>query len=382
MNRRDFLKTGIGAVAAGGVLGASAAGKNIRTLPQAIQDAKRAALAKLKELGPTITDFEVRRKKDIPGRRAALYIDDAIFCMHELVDMNPKSCWDHPFFAHIKEAWERYGLKTQLNLFYRDDFYYGVRQGMFSLKDVPDKWRDDFQAAKEWFRFGFHSIQEYPDYPWISTSYDDMKLAWDMITGEVERFAGPGMFAKAVTPHWGPVSREGCIALKDCGAKVVWVSRGKRWEYNGDRSLLPYGHGYRIENHRKPESAIYWRGGGGDDISVSACGYNHLDDEQVEKTRGTYNWIYDKATGVNFKTFGVGGTCLNLYRLEDIESQFEKAYASVAGGPEFFIHATHEEYFFKHYFMYQPDYVKKTFTAAKWMHDHGYSYGFIEDSVD
>ena len=382
MNRRDFLKAGVGAVAAGGVLGVSAAGKNIRTLPQAIQDAKRAALAKLKELGPTITDFEVRRKKNIPGRRAAFYIDDAIFCMHELVDMNPKSCWDHPFFAHIKEAWERYGLKTQLNLFYRDDFYYGVRQGLFSLKDVPDKWRDDFQAAKEWFRFGFHSIQEYPDYPWISTSYDDMKLAWDMITGEVERFAGPGMFAKAVTPHWGPVSREGCIALKDCGAKVVWVSRGKRWEYNGDRSLLPYGHGYRIENHRKPESAIYWRGGGGDDISVSACGYNHLDDEQVEKTRGTYNWIYDKATGVNFKTFGVGGTCLNLYRLEDIESQFEKAYASVEGGPEFFIHATHEEYFFKHYFMYQPDYVKKTFTAAKWMHDHGYSYGFIEDSVD
>ena len=382
MNRRDFLKAGVGAVAAGGVLGVSAAGENIRTLPQAIQNAKRAALAKLKELGPTITDFEVRRKKDIPGRRAAFYIDDAIFCMHELVDMNPKSCWDHPFFAHIKEAWERYGLKTQLNLFYRDDFYYGVRQGLFTLKDVPDKWRDDFQAAKEWFRFGFHSFQEYPDYPWISASYDDVKLAWEMITTEVERFAGPGMFAKAVTPHWGPMSKEGCIALKDCGATVVWVSRGKRWEYNGDRSLLPYGHGYRIENHRKPESAIYWRGGGGDDISVSACGYNHLDDAQVEKTRGTYNWIHDKATGVNFKTFGVGGTCLNLYRLEDIESRFEKAYASVEGGPEFFIHATHEEYFFKHYFMYQPDYVKKTFVAAKWMHDHGYSYGFIEDSVD
>ena len=146
--------------------------------------------------------------------------------------------------------------------------------------------------------------------------------------------------------------------------------------------MLPYGHGMRIENNRKPETAMFWRPGGGDDISVSACGYNHLDDALVEKTRGTYNWIYDRATGVSFKAFGVGGTCLNLYRLEDIETQFERAYASVKGGPEFFIHATHEEYFFKHYFMYQPDYVKKTFTAAKWMHDHGYSYVFIEDSVD
>ena len=161
MNRREFLKSGAGALSAFGVMGAAAeAPKNIRTAPKAVQDAKRAKLAALRELGPTITDYEVRRKKNIPGMRAAFYIDDAIFCMHELVDMNPKSCWDHPFFAHLKEAWERYGLKTQLNLFYRDDFYYGVRQGLFSLKDVPDKWRDDFQAAKEWFRFGFHSIQE------------------------------------------------------------------------------------------------------------------------------------------------------------------------------------------------------------------------------
>ena len=389
MNRREFLRTGTGVLATAGFAGCvsvSTSGggdvKNIRAASKAVQDAKRAKLAALKELGPTITDFEIRRKKNIPGRRAAFYIDDAIFCMHDLVDTKPKSCWDHPFFAHIKEAWLRYGMKTQLNLFYRDDFYYGVKQGLFSLKDVPETWKEDFQAAKEWFRFGFHSIQEYPDYPWISASYEDVALAWKMITDEVERFAGPGMFAKAVTPHWGPMSKEGCIALRDCGAKVVWVSRGKRWEYNGDRSLLPYGHGYRIENHRKPESAIYWRGGGGDDISVSACGYNHLDEEQVEKTRGTYNSIYDKATGINFKAFGVGGTCLNLYELKDIERCFEKAYASVAGGPEFFIHATHEEYFFKHYFMYQPDYVKKTFAAGKWMSEHGYKYCFIEDSVD
>ena len=383
MNRRDFLKAG--ALAAAGAIGAEAGAagpQNIRTAAKAVQDAKRATLAQLRELGPTITDFEVRRKRDIPGKRAAFYIDDAIVIFRDLVAQKPKSCWDHRFLGHVKEAWERYGLKMQLNLFYRNDFFYGVREGLFSLKDVPDTWRDEFQQAKEWFRFGFHSLQEYPDYPWISASYDDVKLAWNLIASEVERFAGPGMFATAVTPHWGPMSREGCIALKDCGAKVVWVSRGKRWEYNGDRSLLPYGHGYRIENHRKPESAIYWRGGGGDDISVSACGYNHLDEEQVEKTRGTYNWIYDKATGINFKAFGVGGTCLNLYELKDIEKCFERAYASVAGGPEFFIHATHEEYFFKHYFMYQPDYVKKTFVAAKWMHDHGYKYCFIEDSVD
>ena len=33
---------------------------------------------------------------------------------------------------------------------------------------MPDTWRDEFQAAKDWFRFGFHSYAEFPDYPWIN----------------------------------------------------------------------------------------------------------------------------------------------------------------------------------------------------------------------
>ena len=73
MNRRDFMKTGFGALATAGAFGAMAesdAPKNIRTASKAVQDAKRAKLAALRELGPTITDFEIRRKKNIPGRRA------------------------------------------------------------------------------------------------------------------------------------------------------------------------------------------------------------------------------------------------------------------------------------------------------------------------
>ena len=382
-NRREFLKMGAGGLAlaaAGCMTGTGGEVQDVRAAPKSVQDAKRAALARLPELGPTITDFEVRRKKNIPGKRAAFYIDDVVFLFQDMAEKKPKSLWYHPFFAHLKECWEKYGLKSQLNVFYKNCFFYGVQNAQFTLKDMPDTWRDEFQGAKEWLRFGFHSYEEYPDYPLINASYDEIKWLWDNLSGEVARFAGPGMWAKAVTPHWGPLSKEGCIALKDCGAKVIWTSRGRRWAYNGDRNLLPYGHGYRIECRRKPETAIYWRTGGGDDIAVSACGYNHLMDAEVEKTRGTYNWIHDRATGCNFKAFSFGGPCLNLFKLKDIVPKFEQVTAK--GEPEFFIHATHEEYFFRHYFMYQPDYCEKTKIAAKWMHDHGYSYAFIEDSVD
>jgi hypothetical protein len=133
----------------------------------------------------------------------------------------------------------------------------------------------------------------------------------------------------------------------------------------------------RIENFRKPETAMYWRAGGGDDISVSACGYNHLLPEQVKVTHGTYNWLHDRATGCNFMTFGCGAPCLNLYRLEDIPAKMAKVI-----GNEFLIHATHEEYWFKDYFAYQPDSREKLLTAVKAVHDAGYQYAFIEDKID
>ena len=189
MNRRSFLRTGTGVLATAGLAGsglaadgkANVAPTPLRAAAKSVQDAKRAKLAALRELGPTVTDFEIRRKKKIPGKCAAFYIDDVIFLFRDLVDKNPKSCWSHPFFAHLKKAWELYGVKT----------------------------------------------------------------------------------------------------------------------------------------------------------------------------------------------------LLNLYPLKDIVPCFDRA-----GEPEFFCYATHEQYFFSQYFMYQPEYVAKTLAAGKWILDHGYSFIFLEDSVD
>ena len=381
MNRREFLKmsatSGVAVLAASPLAAADGSSNETRSEPKAMQDAKRSRLEALKELGPTITDFEVRRKKAIAGKRAAFYIDDVIFCFRDLAQSRPKSIWDHFYFAAFKEAHDKYGLKVQMNVFYRNDFYYGARGAEFTLSQMPDTWKAEFQAAKDWLRFGFHSYAEFPDYPWINASYDDVVWTWKKLEGEVERFAGPGMFAKAVTPHWGPMSKEGCVALKDSGAKAIWCSAGKRYEYDGDRTVLPYGHGMRIENFRKPETAMYWRAGGGDDISVSACGYNHFLPEQVAITRGTFNWLHDNATGCDFMTFGCGAPVLNLIRLEDIPARMGKVV-----GNEFLVHATHEEYWFKDYFAYQPDSREKLLAACKVVHDAGYEYSFIEEKVD
>lgn len=381
MKRRDFI-VGAGAALAGCVADKAGgmAADGIRTVRQedpAVQAAKSARLSACRELGPTMSDVEERRTKRIPGKRAAFYIDDVIFCFQDLARDRPKSIWDHFYFAAFRDAHEKYGLKVQMNIFYRGDFFYGMDSAKFTLKDMPDIWKGEFQAAKDWLRFGFHSYSEFPDYPWINASYSDVKECWELLEGEVERFAGPGCWAYAVTPHWGPMSKEGCVALRDCGAKAIWCSAGKRYGYAGDRTILPYMHGQRIEERRKPETAMFWRPGGGEDISVSACGYNHLSEAQVKRTEGTYNWLHDRATGCNFMTFGCGAPCLNLYRLEDIPARMGQIL-----GNEYIIHATHEEYWFPRYFAYQPDSRDKLFAACKMIHDAGIPYFFIEDKID
>ena len=57
-------------------------------------------------------------------------------------------------------------------------------------------------------------------------------------------------------------------------------------------------------------------------------------------------------------------------------------YWHSGGGDEFLIHATHEEYWFRDYFAYQPDSKAKLLAAAKAVHDAGYEYCFIEDKID
>ena len=368
---------GVAALAVAGCAFGPQKNRNVRAESPEMQDRKRMALRSAERLGPVLTDVELRRSKTLSGRHAAFYIDDVIFVFRDLARDRPKSCWDHFFLKALKEAHETYGLKVQLNVFYRMDFYYGARGAEFTLRDMPADWKDEFQSAKDWLRFGFHSYAEFPDYPFINSSYDDVKFTWDVLTREIERFAGPGMFARAVTPHWGPTSKEGCVALRDCGAKVMWVSDGERYAYAGDRTVLPYGHGMRIENCRKPETAMYWRANEGDDLSVSASGYNHLSTEQMKATCGTYDWIHDRKTGCNFMFFGDDAPLLNLYRLEDLPGELKKVFVH-----DFLIHATHEQYWYKDYFAYQPDSREKLMLAAKLVREAGYDYVFIEDKVD
>jgi len=324
-------------------------------------------------LGPVLTDTEIRRNPRVNGRCAACYVDDVIWVLRDLTRTRPNSLCDVPFFKMLRECHDRYGLKVQLNLFYRTDYFYGLDE--FSLADVTDAYRKEFEAASDWLKFGFHSLQEYPDYPCVNMDYADMRELFGRFVREVDRFAGPSSFTRAVVPHWVPVSKEGCRALHDAGVKLMSATDGARYAYGGDRSILPYGHGLRAENNRKPETAVYRRKSKDVAIEASLCAYNHTSEEQTCATCGNPGYVFDRVLGLGFKRFR-NGPMLNL---ESVASLRE----TLRGLPkdELFVFASHEQYFYPEYLAYQPEFAEKFAIASAYARENGYAFIFMEDLV-
>ena len=362
MNRKDFLKAGLGAMA-------------MAPLARTLKAAEVPAFARgAKEMGPILADSEYRRNPVLKGKFCSYFCDDAIWALRDITRQRPGSLFDHPFFSVLKECHAKYGLKMQINLFYRTDFFYGMDE--FTLADVTDAYKPEFAANADWLKLGFHSLQEFPDYPWVNAEYADVKKLFGMIKGQIVRFAGERSFAYACVPHWCPMSKDGVRALKDCGIKLMECSIGPRYEFDGKAERLPYGHSFRLLQNRKPETGFYWRESRNAAISSSICSYNHITEEQSARTALSLEYIHDRETGMNFHHMFCDAPCLNLCTLKTLKEDTERCL-----GKEYLIFSNHEQYFFKDYLAYQPEYADKIRLMCRMMHDNGYKFIFMEDTV-
>ena len=157
----------------------------------------------------------------------------------------------------LKKAHDIYGMKVQLNVFLRTDFYYGNDE--FKLSEMPDCYKSEFEGASDWLKLALHAKQEFPDYPYVNATYEDVRHDYELIVGEIKRFAGEKSVSTVLCPHWLPVSRQGCHALADCGVRIAAPSVGDRKEYEGDPTCLPYGHAARLLQNRQPETKLFTR---------------------------------------------------------------------------------------------------------------------------
>ncbi len=305
-------------------------------------------------------------------KKAFFFIDDVIWIFRDLTRRKPVSMFDHPFLKTLKTAHQSYGLKVQLNIFYRTDFFYGNDE--FTLADMTDAYRAEWESASDWLKLGFHAKQEFPAYPYVNASYEDVKANFESIHKEVLRFAGPASFAYATVMHWTPVSKEGCKAFRDCGIRLMDASIGETSSFEETGHLLPYGHDARLLHNRQPETRICTRKSNDEALAVALSGYNHLP-ESAMATRDTLEIFWDAEIGMHFKNLEFGA-CLNLTNKEDLPAEYEPMLQS-----EYLGYMTHEQYFFSDYYAYQPDMEEKIFYVAELLKENGYEHFFPEELV-
>lgn len=300
-------------------------------------------------------------------KKAFFFIDDVIWLFRDLTRQRPASLFDNPFLKCLKDVHDRYGLKVQLHAFYRTDFFYGNDE--FTLAEMTDAYKAEWEAASDWLKIGFHAKQEFPDYPYVNASYEDVKNGLAAVKQEIVRFAGANSFAASSVLHWGAMSKEGCIALREGGLKVLSVSIGEKFSCEEKLSALPYGHAGRLLQNRKPESAIFTRSPGW----YSLCSHNYLSEEQNKPIYFKLKTHYDSDTDLHFKKL-FNSVVLNGTKLEDVAPKLSAVLEE-----EFVGFATHEQYFYPEYFSYQPDYAQKIDVAAKLLAENGFEFFFAEE---
>ncbi len=304
------------------------------------------------------------------NKKAVFFIDDVIWVFRDLTRQRPKSLWDNPYMGALKKAHDEFGVKTQLNLFYRTSFFYGDDE--FSLSDMTDAYKAEFEAASDWLRFGFHSKEEFPDYPFINADYSTVDNVFKRIYSEVCRFAGAGSFAKSVVPHWIPISKEGLQALIDNGIRITYASYGIKGEWDGKHSSLPYGWSARLLQNKKPESSVYQKHTQVASMTKSLCSYNHISGEEHDSITGKLATVKDKELDVYYMPSA--DLILNNIKLpvlkDELSKYTENEYVSIGN---------HEQYFYSDYYAYQPDYAEKIYTMGKVLRDAGYTFMFMEE---
>lgn len=246
------------------------------------------------------------------------YVDDNIYVFRDLTRGNYGSVFEHEYLKMFKELHEKYGLKVQLNVFYKTDD--------FDLSEMTDKFRDEWKANSHWLKFAFHAEAEFPDDPYINADYDTVDRHCKEIHKELRRFAGEECISYSPTIHFMEMTKEGCRALLD----------------NGITKLSGM---FRTPNN--PMKKYYH---GEDKIKVFDDNVSFADN------------------GITFTNLDM---VINCHPLSEIE-----AVLSESLGRELIQIMIHEQYFYKFYQAYQPDYKDKVEAAVRILKENGYNSDF------
>ena len=262
-------------------------------------------------------------------RRFRFSVDDGIWFLRDIARFCDKSIFENGFLSFWRSMHQEFGVRVQVNVYYQDV------DTDFTLDEMPDRFRGEWQDNSDWLHLTFHARADRPSSPYQTASFDEVKRDCELVTGHIRRFAGEGVLSDYTTLHFGAATVEGCRALKACG-------------FNG---LV----GYFTFMDGKPRVSYY----------VPPETIRHLEKRDV--------WV-DTAEGLTFVKHDL---VLDTKPLAEIVPILN----GIAADPhqsDLMELLIHEEYFYPRFRLYQPDATLKVRTALQWLTERGYEPVFYD----
>ena len=266
-----------------------------------------------------------------------LSLDDNIRFLEDIAKNAHRygSIFENPYLSFLREVHERYGTKVHANLFYEA----GGTDG-FTLSQMPDTFRHEFEANSDWLRFSFHAKAEFPDRPYLHTDYQHLFDDLHAVKEQILRFASERAYAaSSTTLHWGETSEAGIQALHDAGVRTL--AAFLLWHEAQGQGVVSY------------------------DLTKAQIG-----------RALPYGIFKNKATDITYSKVDV---ILNRGKAEDIRATLDAAWEAYPqkGFWEFLMH---EQYFYPDYKNYLPDFRARVLSALDWAEEQGLQPAFLSDT--
>ncbi len=238
------------------------------------------------------------------------------------------SLFDHPFLGFWREMHDTYGAKIHLNIYYQTNG--------FTLENMPDTWKKEWQRNAPWLHLSFHARQDKPDRPYHDADYGQLAGDYDLVCNEIRRFSGEEVISTTTTLHWADCPTKTLSALRDRDIRRVI-------------GLFETKNGVCTTGYQLPP-----------DITA------HCD------TRGAW---YHRQTDMMFVRCTAVVNALEVARI----APYLDTRTNTPQTSEMVELLIHEQYFRKELHYYQPTIHEKVRTALEWVTEHGYEPVFWSD---
>ena len=250
-------------------------------------------------------------------------VDDNIRFLKEITENRYDSIFDHPYLSMYRRLHKEFGLKIQLNLFYRTEG--------FELSEMSDRYRSEWEENADWLKLSFHSDMENLR-PYESSDYSEVYADCRRTHEQIRRFASPESLARTTTIHYCLLTSGGLEAMADNGVSGLLGLFG-----TNELPRTSYGIG-ESEAQRIRE---------GETVSIGDFSFAAID------------------------------IILNKTPIGEITKELERL-----GARDTIRVMIHEQYFYEDYVKYQPEFEEKLKTAFAFFLGRGYQSRFYEDLID